>query len=208
MNIEYVLVAALLLMGGGLLTVGIGLSKALNRVSIPSKKPTYINYPLKKSIEYDLLLSRLLHKIKDELNATKIVVARFHNGGNFYNGLAMKKFSIYMETASANSTIPCMQDTYRDVLNTRYPEVFNHLVVWEDYICADIGDCIDINFKQDAKRCGFKSVNLFLIKQLNGVEEGFVGINFNYTHVMTPEQRSIVTEEIPKILGMLNMTKL
>jgi len=199
----------LAIMGGGIIIVAYGIFKALNRlvINIPAK-PVKINFPLKQSIEYDLLLSRTLQKLKDELNATKVLVARFHNGGNFYNGLAMKKFSVYMETASSNSTIPCMQDTYRDVMNSRYPEVFSHLVVWGDYICSDIADCLDTNFKNDAVKCGFVSVNLFLIKQLNGVEEGFVGINFRTGEVMTPEQRSKVTEAIPKILGMLNMSKL
>jgi hypothetical protein len=100
-----------------------------------------------------------------------------------------------------------MQDTYRDILNTRYPEVFSSLVVWGEYICADINDCTDASFKADALKCGFNSVNLFLVKQLDGTEEGFVGVNYKQTHVMTPEERSKITNELPTIIGFLNMTK-
>lgn len=190
----------------GILIVAYGIFKALNRIIVnPIPKETVIT--LKKSSEYNLLLARLILKLRDELNSCKILVARFHNGGFFNNGMHMEKFSVYMETPSANSLIPCMQDNYRDVFNSRYPEVFAQLVVWGEYICTDIEDCIDVNFKNDAKKCGYGSVNLFLVKQLDGTEEGFIGVNFKNTHLMTQEERSKVIDQLPTIRGFLNMTK-
>lgn len=206
MNILTIIVVFLaILIAFGVLIVAYGINRALNKLIVQPPKQNPLT--LRKSTEYNLLLARLILKMRDEVNSCKILVARFHNGGFFNNGLHMEKFSVYMETPSANSTIPCMQDGYRDVFNTRYPEVFSQLIVWGEYICTDINDCTDINFKNDAKKCGFQSVNLFLVKQLDGTEEGFVGVNYKDTHFMTPEEREKIKVNLPTVRGFLNMTK-
>lgn len=188
----------------GVLIVAYGIFKALNKITLMNNPKTE-NISLKEQSEYNLLLARLLVKIRDEVNSVKVLICRFHNGGCFSNGLHMEKFSVYAETPS--NTTPVMQDSFRDIFNTRYPEVFASLVVWGEAIYADIEDCTDINFRNDAKKCGFKSVNLFLVKQLDGKEEGFVGVNYKDTHVMTQEERSKITSELATIRGFLNMTK-
>jgi len=205
-TVVYILLAILILV----VIVGFGiilweLIKALKYFSpAPNLKPLHIS--LKKSSEYNLILSRKLYELKFTLNASKILITRFHNGGNYLNGMAMMKFSVYMETASELASCPIMCDNFRDVLNTRYPIAFSHLLSsWEEYICSDIDDCMDMNFKIDAKKCGFKSVNLFLIKQLNDTEEGFIGINYKDSHVMTSQERETVRNMLPTFRGLLNM---
>jgi hypothetical protein len=202
MTIVIVLFAIL---AAGILLVAYGIFKALNKIIVnPSPKKEPIN--LRSSSNYNLLLHRLLIKIKDLLNAPKVFVGRFHDGGEFNNGLHMEKFSIWAETPSSNDKIPILQDYFRDIFNTRYPEIFPHLIVWGEYLCADLDCCEDIGFKRDFKRLGFCSVNFFLVKQLDNTEEGFVGICYRDTHVMTPEERSKVTSELATIRGFLNMT--
>jgi hypothetical protein len=205
MNIGLILAIVFVgFIGAGVMLVGYAIYRALNKLIVnPPVKASPVS--LKVQSEYNLLLARLLVKIRTDLNCCNVLVARFHNGGIFNNGLHMEKFSVYSETPS--DLCPIMQDGYRDIFNTRYPEVFSHLVVWGEYICADVDDCTDINFRNDAKKCGYGSVNLFLVKQLDGTEEGFIGVNYRETHVMTLEERSKVTSELPSIRGFLNMTK-
>jgi hypothetical protein len=140
-----------------------------------------------------------------ELQATKIIIARFHNGGNYVNGLEMKKFSATFET-EGGTYIP-MMDKCVAVFNSRYSLAFAHLVAMGDYCISERNACEDQNFQHDMKEYDFQSTNLFLMKQFDGRDEGFVGVNFRDTHVMDKEQRNRIKEQIPIIVGLLNMNK-
>jgi hypothetical protein len=160
---------------------------------------------LRKDSYYNAELQRILIRVKLELQACKVVLARFHNGGCFANGLDMRKFTVSHETA-AGSKIPLM-DKCVGVLNSRYGIAFERLAIMKEYIINDIEDCSDQNFKRDMIEYGFKATYLFLIKQTNGVDEGFIGINFSDTTVLTQEQREIVREQIPRIIDLVNMSE-
>jgi hypothetical protein len=93
------------------------------------------------------------------------------------------------------------------VLNSRYPVAFEILGLTGQFFVSDVEDCIDLNFKSDMKKYGFKSCYLFLVRQLDGKEEGFIGVNFNSSQVLSAEKRSIITEHIPELLLLINMRK-
>jgi len=162
-------------------------------------------YSVKEDSIYNLVVQKILCQLKKELNATKIILGRFHNGGNYVNGLPMKKFSLTHETAGGTETP--MMDKGIAVLNSKYSEAFAQLATIEEYCIADIEDCTDDNFKRDMKVYGFKAAYLFLIRQFNGKEDGFVGVYFNRTTVVDKEHRHMVIEQIPRIMGLLNMEK-
>lgn len=184
--------------------VGSVLYKLLVKVE-KKESMTNIKVPIKKASTFDASLKVLLYKLKTSVGATKLIVARFHNGGNFSNGYEMKKFSVTHETPGGTD-IP-MMDGNIAVLNSRYSEAMLCLVSTEEYSVADVNDCMDDMFKHDMKKNGFSSTYLFLIKQIDGTEEGFVGVNFKYPHIMTKEDREKITDFVPDILGVLNMTR-
>jgi len=160
-------------------------------------------YSVKEDSIYNLVIQKILCQLKKELSATKIVIGRFHNGGNYVNGLPMKKFSITHETAGGTETP--MMDKGIAVLNSRYSEAFAQLATLGEYCIADIEDCTDDNFKRDMKVYGFKAAYLFLIRQFNDKEDGFVGVYFNKTTVVDKEHRHMVLEQRLRIMGLLNM---
>ena len=160
-------------------------------------------YSVKEDSIYNLVIQKILCRLKKELSATKIVIGRFHNGGNYVNGLPMKKFSLTHETAGGTE-MP-MMDKGIAVLNSRYSEAFAQLATLGEYCIADIEDCTDDNFKRDMKVYGFKAAYLFLIRQFNDKEDGFVGVYFNKTTVVDKEHRHMVLEQRPRIMGLLNM---
>lgn len=168
---------------------------------------SYDAISVNKASLYDTEIYKELYKIQSELTASKVILARFHNGGDFRNGLKMKKFSLTHETPEVSNKYPPMQDRCTAVLNSRYASSFLHLTTLKDFCIPDVNDCPDKNFSTDMRYYGFEATYLFLIEQYDGNAEGFIGINFRNTKVLTAEQRSKVLEHIPRILGLLNMSE-
>jgi hypothetical protein len=162
-------------------------------------------YSVKEDSNYNVVVQKIICKLKFDLHAQKIVIGRFHNGGNYVNGLPMKKFTLTHETAGGTD-LPMMDKCYA-ILNSRYSQAFAQLASLDEYCIYDCEDCIDLNFKRDMQLWGFKSCYLFLMRQFDGKEDGFIGVNFRETKVMTPEERHKVEEQIYRIIGLLNMQK-
>lgn len=160
-------------------------------------------YSVKEDSIYSLVVQKIICQLKQELSAVKIVIGRYHNGGNYVNGLPMKKFTITHETAGGTD-IPIM-DKGIAILNSRYSEAFAQVATLGEYCVSDMQDCTDQNFKRDMQAFGFKATYLFLIRQFDGKEDGYISVNFKYTTVLTAEQRHRVAEQIPRIMGLLNM---
>jgi hypothetical protein len=160
---------------------------------------------LERESMYNKEIAGILVRLKIELQSCKVGLMRFHNGGKFANGLDMKKFTATHETAS--DIVPPFMDKCVGVLNSRYPVAFEMLATQGTFVTSDVDDCIDLNFKADMKKFGFKACYLFLINQVDGTHEGFIGINFTKTEVLSAEKRHIVKEEIPKILSLINMVE-
>lgn len=158
---------------------------------------------IKNACLYDAEIYKLLCKIQQHTQSCKVIIARFHNGGSYRNGIDMEKFTITHET-QLGSTVP-LQDKCLGVFNSRYGSAFLHLATLGEYVINDINDCPDPNFKQDMKFYGFQATYLFLIKQFDNSDEGFIGVNFRNTKVMTTEERDKVRNYIPRLLGLINM---
>lgn len=154
-----------------------------------------------RNIHYSAEIQRIMLSLKYELNCTHVGLNRFHNNGYFANGMDMEKFSMITETPYK---IPLMQNC-QNVFNTRYSLAFEILHILHEYSVDDKHDCRDPNFKQDMAAYGFDATHLFLIQQANGSDEGFLGINYDKTYVMTSEQKNIVKSVIPRLRDLLNL---
>jgi hypothetical protein len=117
--------------------------------------------------------------------------------------MPMKKFTITHETAGGSSE-PLM-DKCVSVLNSKYSIAFEQLFYLNYYACYNVDDGDDLSYKVDMKRYGFKASFLFLMKQADGSDEGFLGINFDHTEVLQDDRKDVVREQIPNILCQLNM---
>jgi len=198
-----------------LMIFGLGVSTTLLYVSYTLYKaivkPENINskwynkHSVKDDSIHNLVIQKILCQLKKDLCATKIIIGRFHNGGNYVNGLPMKKYSLTHETAGGTESP--MMDKGVGVLNSRYSEAFAQLATLGEYCIADMEDCGDDNFKRDMKLYGFRATYLFLIRQFDDKEDGFIGVNFKDTRVVDKEHRHMVIEQIPRIMGLLNMEK-
>jgi hypothetical protein len=201
---EIVRTVLLIVSLGGIMVVFYKMIEALHRLT-PTPCLPKITKSLKEPTEYHRKLQLLIIELKGLVRARKIWVGRFHNGGSYFNGLAMLKFSAFIDTPSENCTIQSAMDNFKEMLTTRYPFTFPQLLIDKELFYADINDCRDINFKNDFKKLGTGSVGLFLITQLNDMEEGFVVVDYGHSYIMTDEEKMLIRNELSLIRAYLNM---
>ena len=181
--------------------------KFLNSPILKTVQP--LEVPLKREVYCDAEIYRIIIRLKYELNAAKVFVGRFHDGGVFANGLRMRKFTITHETISMNRLSQRnMMDHFVGTMNSKYCISFEALLVQGIFAVSDIEDCIDLNLKSDMEKFGFKAVYLFLLRQHSGIEEGFVGIGFNETTVLSSEQKDLVSEACEHIIDLMNLKEM
>lgn len=167
------------------------------------KTPTWL-----QTTRHNRNLYELIFKLKDQLKADHICIARLHNGGYFNNEFPIRRFSAVMEAHNPDKT-ESMVDRYRDVHISKYPEVMHQLIFLKSYFCTDIQFCEDSKFKGDMANIGFESSFLFLIRQVDEerTPEAFVWINYQDSKQLTKEQQSEIWSKHNRILNYLNMTK-
>ena len=157
---------------------------------------------------YNRMLDQIMFTLQTELHASNVFLARLHNNGHWNNGRSMKKFTIMMEKLSGTS--PSIQQDYKDVLCSRYPEAMDFLLFYHTYQQADICLCKDANIRRDfLTKYGYASLYFFLIEQANGdqTEEAFIGILYKEPHVLCREHADLVKSRRFSILGLLNMVE-
>lgn len=202
--IEYFIPIVFLIAGVLIISILINLLNKVLNVSL-NKTLTKTNISLEKDAYCNAEVQRIIIRLKLELHSCKVILSRFHNGGCYANGLDMKKFTVSHETTGGTIGGINLMDKCVGVLNSRYGIAFETLAASHQFVVNDTDECLDQNFKNDMISYGFKACYLFLIKQVNGVDEGFIGINFKETIVLTAEQRDIVKDQIPRILNLINM---
>jgi len=157
---------------------------------------------------YNKMLDQIMFTLETQLRASNVFLARFHNNGHWNNGRNMKKFTIMLEKLSP--TAQSIQQDYKDVLCSRYPEAMDFLMFYHTYQQADMSLCKDPNIKRDfLTKYGYTSLYFFLIQQANGdrTEEAFIGILYKEAHVMSREQADLVKSKRFDVLGLLNMVE-
>lgn len=185
--------------------ISVILTKLNRKEWFPEQRPTKIKLNIRESSEYDVMIAKKLFKIKQIAEADKITLSRFHNGGNFCNGFAMKRYTVTHETPYG-SKMP-LQDVQRSILISRYPTAMLTLATFGSWIVHDVNDCTDPNFKKDMEYFGFGATYLILIKQYDGSEEGFIGLNWKTSHVLEESKNEEIKSIIPTLLGLMNMQK-
>ncbi len=163
---------------------------------------------LRQIISYEKAIDKILTRIRLELNAADVYIARFHNGGTYNNGVRIKKFSIpYEKSSSAIKELVRWRNF--DKFCSHWPDVMDNLLVMREYCITDMQDCSDLNFKRDMEFYNFKSCHLFLIEQhdLSHSPEGFLAVNFFETRVLEKDERDLILSEIPNLLSLINLTK-
>lgn len=172
-----------------------------NRLNRKGKKKT-TKY-LYSVAQYNYHLNKTLFNIRNQLGASDIFLARFHNGGQFINGLKIDKFSITNESPRMNCE-PVQHD-FENVMFSRYSRTISTLLYSNRFEVPNTQG--EDGLPRDIAQKGYRSMYVFLIKGLDDIPAGFVAVLFKNQTDLTEDQRQIVESHHNTILNYVNHTK-
>ena len=156
---------------------------------------------LEEAIDLNELVSEQLEIIIDELEADRIWIAQFHNGGHFYpTGRSIQKFSIFYETITPN-TEP-IQSVFQNIPVSLFPKSLSKLYKDGELSIAELNNGEDYDLKPLCVAYGTKSFYMISIYNLDDHFIGVMGIAFNEEYKLSKEDWIFIRQKIGAI-GLL-----
>ena len=146
-----------------------------NYLDKKKKKPDMVVDALRVSE----LVTHKIEEIKEGVNADRVWVTQFHNGGHFYpTGKSITKFSIMYETV--NTGVLSVQSNYQNIPVHLFSKSLNQLVIADLIKIPDFSDVTIATYglRYAAEESGCKSSYLFAIKAIDGKFIGVLGIDY------------------------------
>jgi len=139
------------------------------------KKPDMVEEALRISE----LVTHKIDEIRDGVNADRVWVTQFHNGGHFYpTGKSITKFSVIYE--SVNTGVNSIQNSFQNIPVHLFSKSMNQLVTADTIEIPDYKDetIATYGLKYVAEENNCKSGYLFAIKTIDGRFIGVLGIDY------------------------------
>ena len=152
------------------------------------KKPDMVVDALKVSE----LVTHKIDEIKEGLNADRIWITQFHNGGHFYpTGKSITKFSIMYESVSTG--VSSIQNNFQNIPVHLFSKSMNQLSSFDTIEIPDYADekIATYGLRYVAEESGCKSGYLFSIKSIDGKFIGVLGVD--YTKNKTQLDDDVIT---------------
>jgi hypothetical protein len=169
---------------------------------IRSEKPESIQDHITKNA----YIQRNLESLIQSVSAGRGYITQFHNGGYFYSGNPMQKFSCTYE--AVNSWVNPIIDQLQNRLVSEYPAIHSALLSLGEYYIPDVSQLTDNATRQkftDRGVCTFYSAGIW---DISGNKIGNVSVNYVATvHNMTPEEKQKVKEFAHQIGGYIIQTE-
>lgn len=163
--------------GAGAFVVGVVIA-IVSKVKANKKKKNGKINPL-KTFDTDLRIQESITELRVELGAQRVYIAKFHNGGEYFDGGAIKKISRTHESCERSVSHEFIN--YQNVPVTLVPDVMSLLKKsWQadEVVCGKVEDLFDGFLKHHMKRAG---VHLFLKYRIvsDGRLTGYLGVQYN-----------------------------
>jgi hypothetical protein len=139
------------------------------------KKPDMVEEALRISE----LVTHKIDEIRDGVNADRVWVTQFHNGGHFYpTGKSITKFSVIYE--SVNTGVNSIQNSFQYIPVHLFSKSMNQLVTVDTIEIPDYKDetIATYGLKYVAEENNCKSGYLFAIKTIDDRFIGVLGIDY------------------------------
>jgi hypothetical protein len=139
------------------------------------KKPDMVEEALRISE----LVTHKIDEIRDGVNADRVWVTQFHNGGHFYpTGKSITKFSVIYE--SVNTGVNSIQNSFQNIPVHLFSKSMNQLVTADTIEIPDYKDetIATYGLKYVAEENNCKSGYLFAIKTIDDRFIGVLGIDY------------------------------
>lgn len=118
-----------------------------------------------------------LEQLKDELDADRIWISQFHNGGNFYpTGKSIQKFSIFHEQCTPG--VNHISDTYKNIPVSLFSKSISHLYSDGEILIPNYSKEDTFSLKTFADGTNAKSSYLFALNSINDEFIGTLGVEY------------------------------
>ena len=133
--------------------------------------------PVVSSIKSNMLVDEQLEILKSDLDACRIWVSQFHNGGNFYpTGKSIQKFSIFHEMVKPG--VKGISDTYKNIPVSLFTKPFMHMYENSEILISNYSKDDEFGLSTFAEGTGAKSSYMFALNSINDEFIGTLGIEY------------------------------
>jgi len=134
--------------------------------------------PLDEAIQANSLVDEQIGVIMDELEADRVWVAQFHNGGHFYpTGKSIQKFSIFYEKCAYDAI--SIRHTFQNVPCSLFPKALSALHKNSEIAVPSFTEGEDYDLGSISKPYGTKSFYMIALDDLQGKFIGALAVSFN-----------------------------
>jgi len=112
-----------------------------------------------------------LDKVRDDNNFDRASIFQFHNGGKFFNGVAMKKYSLTFESEAPG--IAKIKDTNQNIFVTEHPSLMKNLNE-NEIICVEASNPALDYIRDRIEEQGILQIVSVPMRSLNGSLLGFI----------------------------------
>lgn len=131
------------------------------------------------TLEVGELVTHKIEEIRDDIDADRVWLIQFHNGGHFYpTGKSMAKFSMIYETV--NIKVSSIQNNFQNIPVNLFSKSINELLKNDIIEIPDFKDETIATFglKYIAEESGCKSGYLFAVKSIDDKFIGILGVDY------------------------------
>lgn len=133
--------------------------------------------PVISSIKSNMLVDEQLEQLKIELDACRIWISQFHNGGNFYpTGKSIQKFSIFHEMVKPG--VKGISDIYKNIPVSLFNKPFMHMYENSEILIPNYSKNDEFGLQTFAEGTGSKSSYMFALNSINDEFIGTLGIEY------------------------------
>jgi hypothetical protein len=156
--------------------------------------------PVLDSVETDRAVIDKLHNVMSELEADRISIIEFHNGGKFYNGRSMQKFSMTYELCMPG--VSHEQQSLQNILLSTYSDLIMTLVINNGKSSInDVNNMPEGPLKQMYVRTGTISVYAQAIKSLDNKITGVILVDYVKHAKTLNDGQLLVLERLADVIG-------
>lgn len=158
--------------------------------------------PVVDSFTNDEAILNKISEIMDKVGSDRIYILEFHNGGKFYSGRSMQRFTMSYEICRPG--ISHEQSKYQGLLLSNFNN-FAKAYIQEDIIAVpDVSKVEDDNLRAVYGYEGVESVYAYPIKDLNNKIIGLMVVNYiKAKKALTPQQIEYIRQNAELISGYL-----
>jgi len=151
-----------------------------------------------KDVDNMIEIQNFLEEFRNKWNLDRIGIFQFHNGGKFFHGVPMKKYSQTFESTA--SGVSKVKEHNQSVFVTEHPSLMKHLSE-HDFFSVDANDPVLDYLRERVTQEGILQISTAPIRTISGQLIGFIQFHTVKTRIEVTED---IKEDIMELVAILS----